>query len=248
MRNLPLVIGRRLLIGSLLAAALASAAHAENRCEELPSLLAEPTASAELVVELDPSFRRLPQVDQRKHLNAVKESLALLPPLVRQLINEAHFKVVLLGNSLADIPELAARLKASGREEILTRPGLFSPRERSVFVVVNEGNEILRRNSLPRVLLHELGHAFDHAVGGLRARKNKEASYDPFSLTSPEFASAHREAYPLIKNSGIESSKEFFADMFYYYFSSAKGRVQLRENVPATYAIFEGWFGEECKR
>lgn len=194
-------------------------------------------------VLLTNGFRALPQNEQQEHLRTTQDAMSLLPAVVLSVIQSGGFKLVLCGKSLSEDPVLADRLHGLGKENLLKGAGLTTSSERRVYVLVDKTNKVVEKNGVVRIVLHELGHAYDQSLGFIAAGEDQDHAIQ-YSLSNAEFNVAHHEAYDLIKGSGIESPQEFFADMFYFYFSSVKTKTQLRANLPKTFAIFENLFKE----
>lgn len=197
-------------------------------------------------IEIDPSFRRLSAQLQMKSLEDANRAITLLPIEVYKLIRDAHFRVLLVGESLRNVPGLTERYENAGDPTLADRAGMTISDLRTVYVVAGKQTRHGEFYDVQRITLHELGHAFDHSFGIEQARKASVPGADSIRLTksSVEFQAAHKAAEKDIRGTSIESISEYFADMFYFYFAGEEMRMAMKDRMPRTHRFFQNLFAQ----
>lgn len=202
--------------------------------------------SSKFNVQLTPQFRKLPEKDQLRILNNVNQAYSRLPSLVLAILAKTHFKAYMVADSISNMPQLGRLLKYYPERATAIAAMGETDSERVIFLVGNHRRMENRDDfGIQRIILHELGHAFDRALSIVMAGAENDFSSTQtwFADSDERFQAARKADFRVVKGTSYEDSREFFAETFRNFFHSAETRARLKETMLTTFKYYQQWFG-----
>jgi hypothetical protein len=179
------------------------------------------------VIEAVEGFKILPEERQK-----VIQSYVKVPKAFRELTEKDKKKVFLVNGGVTNAPSMEKwRGKATWDGRKYDDVGGVSDSKGAVISVD------LVEHRLESTVLHELGHNVDHSLGDISSQKEWQKLYNECKdLKSHERDGNHAH---FLSRYCRGRSDEFFAQCFFYYYSSLEKRARLPKNIQHYFAALE---------
>ena len=160
-------------------------------------------------------------------------TLENVPDRIQDAVNKRGGKVVLFEGDIHET-EAVSRLEELTCEKI-SCDAMDIDKARGVYIYAVKKAMIKQgSHDFPHVTLHEYGHMVDHLFSRLSSTHEFQNIYlDSLILHYSSFRKNQNRRY------GMRTSKEFFAECFAEFHSSAETRHELKRDFPEAYKYFE---------
>jgi|GEM_PF-4582319 len=200
--------------------------------EKITAAASRSFSSKEFPVIEDVEGFEIPPAERKKVIQAYVK----VPRAFRKLTEKDNKKVFLVTGGVTNGPTMKdwkGKLTWDGRK--YDDVGGVSGAEGATISVD------LVEHRLESTVLHELGHNVDHSLGDASSKKEWQKLYNQYRKEDPTKKSPERDGNHAHFRSRYCRGRadEFFAQCFFYYYSSLEKRANLPENIQHYFAALE---------